>query len=356
VKILHVDTERGFRGGEQQLLYLVEGLAKRGVEQAVACRAGEELERRCRELGVEVFPLKGNQTSDLFRLGAIGKKFDAVHAHAAKAHTVAALSKTFHKKPVIYTRRVDYPPKKNFLTLLKYKKTTTVVAVAKGVKKILEEDVPFLSGKVEVIYSAVDPSLEKRVNFQKVERIKRKLKGEPLIGTFAALTPQKDIPTLIKAAELTLKEFPKARFVVFGEGKLRRKLESLIRKKGLNNRFLLYGFVKDVQNYMKALDLFVLSSQNEGIGSVILTAMILKVPVVVTNVGGLSEIVINNQTGLLVPPKSPEKLAEAIKRLLKEPKLAAELTEKARALTLERFTVEPMVDSYFKLYGEVVGG
>ena len=356
MKILHVDTERGFRGGEQQLLYLIEGLAKRGVEQAVACRAGEELERRCRELGVEVFPLKGNQTSDLFRLGAVGKRFDAVHAHAAKAHTVAALSKTFHKKPVIYTRRVDYPPKKNRITALKYRRTDAVVAISEAVKAVLEEELPFLKGKVKVIYSAVDPNLEKKVNPKRVKEIRDELKGEPLIGSFAALTPQKDLPTLIEAARLTLKEFPQARFVVFGEGKLRRELQSLLESKGLSGKFLLYGFVKEVQNYMKALDLFVLSSRNEGLGSVILTATLLKVPVVATAVGGTVEVIKDGETGLLVPPKSPEKLAEAIKRLLKEPKLAAELTEKARALTLEKFTVEPMVDSYFKLYGEVVGG
>ena len=84
MRILHVDTEKGWRGGEQQLFYLVKGLKERGVEVAVACRVGDELEKRCREEGITVYPLKGNQTGDILRVGALGKNYDIIHATLPK--------------------------------------------------------------------------------------------------------------------------------------------------------------------------------------------------------------------------------------------------------------------------------
>ena len=357
MRILHVDTERGWRGGEQQLFYLVKGLKERGFDQAVACRVGDELEKRCREIGVEVIPLKGNQTSDCLRLGAVGKRFDVIHAHSAKAHTVSALSKRFHRKPVVYTRRVDYSPKRNAVTRLKYRLTDRVVAISEAVKNVLERELPFLKGKVSVIPSAVDvDEIKRKVNPERVEEIKRELGGKPLIGTLAALTEQKDIPNFIEAAELVLRELPSAKFVVFGEGKLRKTLEEIVERKGLNGKFILYGFVRDVPNYTKALDLFVLPSRNEGLGSSLLIAMALKVPVIATEVGGTVEAVKHGDTGILVPPENPEALSEGILSLIKDESLKKKLTENAFQLVLKKFSVSTMVDSYVELYREVKGG
>ncbi len=357
MRILHVDTEKGWRGGEQQLLYLVKGLKEKGFNQAVACRVGDELEKRCRELGIRVIPLKGNQSSDCFRIAAVGKEFDAIHAHAAKAHTISALSKRFHKKPVVYTRRVYYPPKKNFPTRLKYRLTDRIVAISEPVKKVLERELPFLKGKVTVIPSSVEvKELNEKLNHKKVEEIKREIGGKPLIGTLAALTEEKGIPELIDAAEIVFKELPSAKFVVFGEGKLRKQLEKLIEKKGLKGKFILYGFVKDVPNYTKALDLFVLPSRNEGLGSSLLIAMALKIPVVATAVGGTVEAVKNGETGILVPPEKPKALSEEILKLIKDRELKERLTENAFSLILKKFSVSAMVDSYVELYREVKGG
>jgi len=353
VKILHVDTEKGWRGGQQQLLYLLRGLREKGVECAVACRVNSETFSRFSEEGFRVIPLKGNQTSDLFRLGAVAKEFDLVHAHAAKAHTVSALSKKFHKRPVVYTRRVDYPPKRNRLTELKYRLTDRVAAVVGAVRGVLKERFPDL--KVEVIYSAVDlREVESSFDPEKARKIRRELGGEPLIGTLAALTEQKDIPNFIEAAQIVLRELPRAKFVVFGEGKLREELQRLIERKGLKEKFILYGFVKEPALYAGALDIFVLPSKNEGIGGANLIAMALKVPVVATDVGGVGEVVIDGQTGILVPPSNPKALAEAVLRLARDGKLKKRVAEKAYQLVKEKFTVEPMVNSYLNLYGEVL--
>jgi glycosyltransferase involved in cell wall biosynthesis len=353
VRILHVDTERGWRGGEQQLLYLVRGLKRLGVESRVACRAESELFRRCLKEGIGVIPLKGNQVEDIFRLGVVAKGFDIVHAHSAKAHTVCAFSKKFHKKALVYTRRVDYRPKGNRLTELKYRLTDKVVAISRAVKEVLKER--FNQVEPAVIPSAVDLSeLYSSLDVAKVEEIRKRFKGNPLIGTLAALTEQKDIPNLIRAAKLVKRELPNAKFVVFGEGKKREELQKLIEKEGLKEDFTLFGFVSEVANYTKALDLFVLPSKNEGLGSSILIAMALKVPVVATRVGGTEEAVIDGKTGILVPPKKPEALAQGILSLVKSDRLRRELSENAFLLVKEKFSVESMVNSYLKVYREVL--
>ncbi len=354
MRILHVDTERGWRGGEQQLFYLVKGLKEKGFKQAVACRVGDELEKRCREAGIEVIPLKGNQLSDHLRIAVIGKEFDIIHAHSAKAHTISALSKRFHRKPVIYTRRVDYPPKKNSLTRLKYRLTDAVVAVSQKVKTVLEEELRIEREKLRVIYSVTDPEIEKKVDKNVVERFRKSMGNKIIIGSTAALTKQKNIPNLIEAASIVVKEFPDTVFVVFGEGHLRKELESLIEKKCLKDHFKLPGFKRDIYNYIKAFDVFVLPSDNEGFSGAILNAMALKVPVVTTDAGGASEIIKNGENGIMVERRNPIKLAEGIIKVLRKPYLREKLIDNAYRIVTTKFSVNGMVKKYTEVYQEIL--
>ncbi len=354
MKILHVNTERGWRGGEQQLLYLIRGLKHRGINSTVACRKGEELEERCRKEGFETIPLSGNQLRDLLTIGIIGKDFDIIHAHAAKAHTISALSKYIHRRPVIYTRRVDYKPKENPLTRLKYKNTDVIVCVVERLNEILR-NFGIEERKLRTIYSAVDINLRNLVDESKVKAIRKDTKGNPIIGNVGALTEQKNHENFIEAARIVLKTFPKAVFLILGEGHLRGKLENLIDRYNLKDRVKLLGFKRDIQNYIAAFDLFVLSSNNEGIGGSILQAMVLGKPVVATDAGGVREVVIDGKTGVLVKKRDPKALAFGISRLLGDPKLRKTLVNNALIFARENFSVDKMVDAYMKIYGEVLG-
>ncbi|MEO2069257.1 MAG: glycosyltransferase family 4 protein [Desulfurobacteriaceae bacterium] len=354
MKILHVNTEKGWRGGEQQLFYLAKGLSKFGIKSVVACKVNEELERRCKEEGIETIPLSGNQLEDITRISIIGREFDIIHAHSAKTHTIVAFSKKFHKRKVVYTRRVDFVPKNNSLTKLKYKLTDKIVAISECVKNILKENLKLEENKIEVIYSSVDPKVEKSLNFEKVKEIRRELNGTPIIGSVAALTDQKNIPTFIESASFVLEKYPNAKFLVLGEGKKRKELQNLIEKKGLSGKFYLLGFKREVVNFVKAFDVFVLPSDYEGLGSSILIAMLLKVPVVSTDAGATKEIVLNKETGILVPKRNPEKLADGIIKMIEDKALRETCTKNAYRMVKEKFTVDKMVEKYVKLYGEVV--
>ncbi len=353
MRILHVDTQVGWRGGEQQLFLLVENLIKMNISTAIACKKNDELYRRCKEKGIKTVPLSGNQLLDSLKIAYIGKKFDVIHAHAAKAHTVCAFGKLFNKKSLVYTRRVDYKPKDNPITFFKYRNTNMIVAisefVAKTIKAYIGTDI-----SVKVIYSAVDTKLKNRVDDKKVLSIKDSYKGNIIVGSVAALTDQKNIPNLIKAATYVIKQYPKTQFIVLGQGRLKANLENMIKIEGLDERFKLVGFKRDIENYIKAFDIFVLPSDFEGLGSSILSAMILNVPVVATDAGGVREAVINNKTGLLIPRNNPTLLANAILNIMENSQLREYLTRHAYEFIISKFSVEHMVDKYLQIYGTLL--
>jgi len=351
MKILHVDTQKGFRGGEQQLLWLAGGLKKKGIGTAVAC-VEDELYFRCLENGVEVVKLTGNRLKDIFEIARLGKRFDIVHAHASHAHTVCAFSKFLNGKPLVYTRRVDYKPRKNPLTMFKYRNTDKVVCVARYVCEVLRHTVEVKDYKI--IYSITNPDLEESVDLEKVKSIREEFKPLKIVGTAVALTKQKNIPNLIDAAVIILRKRRDVVFLVLGEGVLETKLKKLVEKKGISDRFKFLGFKKDVENYIKAFNLFVLPSDYEGLSGAVLNAMLLKVPVVSTDAGGLSEVVFNRETGILVSRNNPEELARAIEEMLDDEELKKKVVIKAYKLVKRNFSLENMIDGYIKLYNQLM--
>ena len=351
MKILHVDTEKGFRGGEQQLLWLAIGLKKRGIETAVAC-IEDELYFRCLENGIKTIKLSKNRLKNVIEIARVGGEFDIVHAHASHAHTVCAFSKLLNKRPLIYTRRVDYKPKKDPITRFKYRRTDKVVCVARYVCEVLRHTIGVES--FEVVYSITNPALEESVDLEKVKGIKEQFKPLKIVGTAAALTEQKNIPNLIEAAEVILKKRRDVVFVVLGEGVLEARMRNLAKRKGISDRFRFLGFKKDIENYIKAFDLFVLPSNYEGLSGAVLNAMLLKVPVVSTDAGGLSEVVFNGETGILVERDNPVKLARAIEELLDNRSLREKVVENAYKLVKKNFAIDKMVESYVKLYNQLM--
>jgi len=174
-----------------------------------------------------------------------------------------------------------------------------------------------------------------------------------LIGTIANLYKTKGLEHLIKAAKLSLAKVSSAdqqiKFVVIGEGMEREKLENLIKKYNLEKNFFLVGAISDAYKYLKAFDIFVLPSVKEGFPWTILEAMAAEVPIIATKVGGVPEIIQNNQSGIIVEPKNPKQLAEAIKELIKSPELRKKLTQKASKTAGERFGLDKMVREIEKL-------
>ena len=177
--------------------------------------------------------------------------------------------------------------------------------------------------------------------------------GAPVIGNVAALVPHKGQKHLIEAAALVERHEPDARFVIAGEGELRASLEHQIKHLGLEKHVLLAGFRPDVLSLHKAFDVFVMSSVSEGLGTSILDAMASGRPVVATTAGGIPEVVQDGKTGILVPPRDHEAMADAIVRLLRDPPLRKRMGDAGLSLANARFSAERMIQETMGVYERV---
>jgi glycosyltransferase involved in cell wall biosynthesis len=167
--------------------------------------------------------------------------------------------------------------------------------------------------------------------------------GAPLVGNVAALAAHKGQRYLVTAAAQVVREMPDARFLILGEGELRGPLERQVRELGLERHVLLPGFRADAIALTKSVDIFVMSSVTEGLGSAMLDAMACRIPVVATRAGGIPEAIVDGEHGLLVRPQDPSALAQAILRLLRDPQLRQRLAEAGRQRVVAEFSVEQMV-------------
>jgi glycosyltransferase involved in cell wall biosynthesis len=179
--------------------------------------------------------------------------------------------------------------------------------------------------------------------------------GSPIVGNIAALVPHKGQRHLVEAAALVVRQVPDARFVIAGEGELRTHLEAQIKHLGLEKHVLLTGFRPDVLSLLKAFDIFVMSSVTEGLGTSLLDAMACGKPIVATRAGGIPEVVVDGETGFLVPPRDHHAMADAIVRLLQDPALRERMGAAGLTRVRKRFTSEVMVSNTVRVYQRLLG-
>ncbi len=176
----------------------------------------------------------------------------------------------------------------------------------------------------------------------------------PIIGTVGRLSRQKATEDFIEAAASVRQHFPDAQFLIIGEGERRTELERLVHARGLQTVVRFTGYRQDVPRLLAALDVFVLSSLYEGMPFSILEAMAAARPVVATCVDSVPEVVLEGETGLLVPPRAPEKLADAIVLLLAHPERAGEMGRRGRERVRLHFSRERMIETITDLYRAMI--
>ena len=171
-----------------------------------------------------------------------------------------------------------------------------------------------------------------------------------VIASAGRLVAQKAQSDLIKAANIVCSKHDNVTFVLVGEGSLRNQLEIQVENQGLSEKFLLPGFVNNIEEFLSGVDIFTMSSLFEGLCYAVVEAAAMSVPVVATAVGGMRYSVADNETGFLVEPRNPEKLAEKINFLLDNPDIAQQMGEKGRTRFIKLFTLERMISETEALY------
>jgi glycosyltransferase involved in cell wall biosynthesis len=172
----------------------------------------------------------------------------------------------------------------------------------------------------------------------------------PLVGNVAALVPHKGQRYLIHAAALVRHDVPDVRFLIVGEGELYASLARQVRQLHLDQHVILTGFRTDVVSLHKSFDLFVMSSVTEGLGTSLLDAMACERPVVATRAGGMPELVVDGETGVLVPVRDAQALAVGIVRLLRDDSLRRRMGRAGCERVRTAFSAERMIDGTIAVY------
>ncbi len=359
---LQIDTARTWRGGQQQVLLTTRGLSARGHRVVVVAHPEGELRRRL-PAEMEVVPLAPRNEVDLpaaWRLSRVIRDLqpDIVHAHDPHGVAVAATALSMASPPrrpaLVAARRVDFHIKANSFSRWKYRQVDRFVTASEAIRAMLLED-GVSPDRVVTVHEGIDVD---RVASAEALNLREEYWFPPhslIVGNIAALVPHKGQKFLIDAAAIVVREMPEARFLVVGEGELHASLEHQIRHLHLAQHVILAGFRTDALRVLKGLDLFVMSSVTEGLGTSLLDAMAAGRPIVATRAGGIPEVVVHGETGLLVPPRDAAALAGAILEVLRDPARRQRFAEAGFARVRERFSVDRMVEETLGVYAAVVG-
>jgi glycosyltransferase involved in cell wall biosynthesis len=287
----------------------------------------------------------------LFYMIFRGRRYDVLHAQTSHILTYCILAKPFSRAKILFTRRVDFVPRGR-MTLLKYKLTDKIVAISTAIKNILEK---FGAANVSLISSA---SVSKQLN---TERAKQILKDhnipadKHIIGTTAAIVQHKDPLTMVEA----IRELAAIRrdfvFVHFGMGNLEMAVKEKIAAYGLEDVYRLMGFHENVEDMFSVMDIFAMSSEQEGLGSSVLDAFMYKVPVVSTDAGGLSDLVQDGR-GMACGVGQYKDLAAGMNTLLDNPEVREKVIRRAYDYTRSEHSLEHITDEYMKLFQEMNKG
>ena len=354
--VLHVDTAATWRGGQNQVLLTATGMAARGAEVAVACRAGGELEARAGAAGALVRPLSFR--GDLWPPAILGlarllrRERPAAlllhDPHAVSAGLVA--SRLAGRAALVAVRRVDFPLRGPF-SKAKYAACHRVIVVSRATFAVVEAG-GVRPDRLRLVYEGVPDRVAAPGGREALQALGVP-PGAPVVGNVAALTDHKDHATLVAAMALVRARVPEARLVIAGEGELRPELEAQARELGLRDRVVFAGFRHDLDRLLPALSVFCLSSRLEGLGTSLLDAMSYGLPVVATAAGGIPEAVEDGVSGRVVPPGDAGALAEALADLLGDDERRRAYGAAGRRRFLERFTADHMVDETLRVLAEV---
>ena len=367
IKLVLVIADSNLGGGPKHVLGLLTHIDKEKFDVLLIAPRGWLTSRANAISGVNVklveFKNKLDLTSfiklrkDIAEFQAKGDPFGPIiiHAHGPRA---ASFCKYVirSKERFVYTEHIwnkDYHLKSPINSMLQKaglksvcKRADKVIAVSNSVKKFLVEALKLSEKDVVVVPNAIE--------IEDSQARGRKNDGSLVIGTIGSLNKQKGHVYLIQAFSRVAKSLPKVRMEIVGDGPEHDKLLSEIKMLGLESKVQLLGKVDKPKKMLRNWDLFVLPSLSETFGLVVLEAFESKIPVVATKVGGVPELISNNETGLLVPSANPEKLSKAILYLLVEKKERVRLAENAYKILKEKYDWSKIIveleKEYLKLF------
>ncbi len=376
-KVLILITELTWGGAQRYVYDLSRGLVGMGYAVEVGGGSKGELCRKLAESGIPCHEFKNlvrpvNPRKDIAAIWEMGKyikdkKFDFVHSNSSKAGVIGSVAGRLAGCPrVIFTAhgfvfnekithflKFPYALTEMFASLFRDK----IIAVSEYDKRRALKYHIAPQEKISVIYNGVDEAasdfLEKQAArdfiFEKIAADKTGWEGKKIIGCIANFYKNKGLKYLLNAAAEVKGRHAEAVFALMGEGKHRPALEKQIKDLRIDDTIFLLGFVDSAEKYLKGFDIYVCPSLKEGLPYTLIEALYADVPIVSTDVGGIPEIITDEESGMLVKPKNSGALAMAISNLLDNPHVAAAYAEAGREAA-RKFRLSEMVEKTIEVY------
>lgn len=356
--ILHTESSKGWGGQENRTLQESIGLKHRGVRVIILCQPDSILEKRSSPEGIEVRKCRMEKSYDIFAIKHILKliraeNIDIISTHSGRDSLLAGIAgKISRKKPLmVRTRHLALPITSRFTYSFLSDK---IVTVSEYVRQYLISE-GISSEKISAIPTGINPEQFSPDKAAAVLREELKLSPDtPLVGTIAILRRKKGHHILLDAIPMVLDKIPEAVFVFAGDGPQKQNILNRINELGLFNKVIMLGLRKDIPDILKSIDVFVLPTLQEALGTSFLEAMAMEKPVIGTNVGGVGEVIKDGANGYLVEPNNPEALSDAIIKMLRDKEKARHMGIEGREIALQNFSIGKMCESMFTLYSSLL--
>jgi len=363
--VLQLLSSGGIYGAEKMIVSLTKGLDRMGCHSILGVLDNMHVGSKDvinymqqQNLPVVVIPCKGKidgSLVDKIRQHIRRYEIELVHSHSYKTDLYGYLAVRNTGIPILatshfWTRRTISLRLYAYLDQLVLRRFNHVVAVSDEIaKEVAAGGVP--PARVSVINNGID--LNAFQNAVPIGDAEYRVKSARIVGAVGRLVDQKGFDYLLRAIPRILERYPSTSFHIAGDGTERRKLEALASELSISEQVHFMGARSDMPDVYASFDIFVLPSLNEGMPIALIEAMAASKPVVATRVAAVPKLVINGETGLLIEPRNPTALSDAICQLLENSALCERLGRSARTRVEQQFSSEVMAQRYLKLYRQL---
>ena len=357
--VAHIELGAHLYGGAQQVLYLLGELSRTEVRSVLICPERSAVGDAAQAAGIDVaaIPYRGDldwRATNRIREILTQHRVDLVHVHSRRGADIwGGLAARKLGLPCVLSRRVDNH-ERAWAVATKYRLYDHVIAISEGIRDVLIAD-GLPPGKVSCVRSAVDWE-----RFQqpadKAGLVSRFDLPEDatVMGIAAQLIPRKGHDVLLEALSDLVSRWPNLQVLVMGKGPSESAIREQIHTLDLSRHVQLVGFVEDLEHVLPSLDFLVHPARTEGLGVVLLQAASAGIAVIACDAGGMPEAVMDQETGLLVPPGDIDALTTAIERLLSEPERAEAFGARGRERMLASFSISAMSQGNVSVYRAVM--
>jgi sugar transferase (PEP-CTERM/EpsH1 system associated) len=360
IKICYIIGQLRRGGAERQLYELVRGIDRNRFEPIViSLSQGGHWADKIRELNIQVIELERRKNKEFARLWRLIKlirkiKPKIVHTYLFPANSYGRVAANVCRVPIIIASERSLPEigKGKTKTMIYIDKILSpfshaIICNSLRASEVLIKHYSFNPEKVFTVYNGIDVAAISNNGNNENQKVTTKV-----VGIVGSLEPVKNHKLFLQIAKIIIDQTSadSIKFLIVGKGSLRKELEEFAANLGIKDSVIFTGERTDIPELLHTMDVFVLTSQHEGLSNAVMEAMAAGIPVVATDVGGNSELIINDETGFLCLGDDSEAFAERVIYLLNNDDKAKQMGEKGKRKIMNRFRVERMIKETENIY------